>query len=229
MAWEALESGSQVPAALSGSNCGVYIGISATDHGNSGIEDPASADAYTMSGNALSTAANRISHFLNLHGPSMAIDTACSSSLIAIHQACRSLWNGEVDLALAGGMHLLLSPMPFIGFSAATMVSPTGRSRSFDAKADGYVRGEGGGVILLKPLDDALSSEPSWLIGYTPDLRAGGQGSNPTSTSFPPSFLTSPPQNTNKTSSNTHKIRVKTPKKAGLTWANIMNLSLDTM
>ncbi|MBT6273848.1 MAG: type I polyketide synthase, partial [Chromatiales bacterium] len=157
MAWEAIEGGGQRPGALAGSNCGVYIGISATDYGNRNIEDPAAGDAYTMSGNTLSTAANRLSYFLDLRGPSMAIDTACSSSLVAIHQACQAIWCQETDYALAGGMHLLLNPLPFIGFSAASMLSRTGRSRSFDAAADGYVRGEGGGLVFLKPLDAAVA------------------------------------------------------------------------
>ena len=157
LAWEALELSGQKPSSISGSNCGVYVGISATDYTQLSFDDPASGNAYSMSGNTLSTSANRISHFLNLHGPSMAIDTACSSSLVALHLACESLWNGECDSVLAGGMHLLLSPLPFVGFSAARMLSPNGRSRAFDASADGYARGEGGGMVYLKPLSKARS------------------------------------------------------------------------
>ena len=152
MVWEALEDGAQIPERLSQSNCGVYIGISGTDYANSRLDDPASSDAYTMTGGTLSIAANRISYLFNLHGPSMAIDTACSSSLVALHQACQSIWGGETNSAIAGGINLLLTPFNFIGFSRASMLSPTGLCRAFDASGDGYVRAEGGAIVYLKPL-----------------------------------------------------------------------------
>ncbi|MCP5150267.1 MAG: SDR family NAD(P)-dependent oxidoreductase [Chromatiales bacterium] len=152
MAWEALEDGGQVPSRLAGSGCGVWVGISGTDYANSRIDDPASGDAYFMTGGTLSIAANRLSYVFDLHGPSMAIDTACSSSLVALHQACQSLLRNEVPSALVGGVNMLLTPFPFIGFSKASMLAPDGRCRAFDAAGSGYVRAEGGAVLFLKPL-----------------------------------------------------------------------------
>ena len=152
LAWEALEDGGQVPERLAGSDCAVYIGISGTDYANSRVDDPGSGNAYAMTGGTLSIAANRISYVFDLHGPSMAVDTACSSSLVALHQACQSIRRGESATALAGGVNLLMTPFNFIGFSKASMLSPSGRSRAFDAAGDGYVRSEGGAVVFLKPL-----------------------------------------------------------------------------
>ena len=155
LAWEALEDGGQVAERLAGSNCAVYIGISSMDWGHRRVDDPSSADAYFMSGATLSIAANRISYVLDLQGPSVSIDTACSSSLVAIHHACQGLWHGEFSMALAGGVNLLLSPFPFIGFSKASMLAPDGRCRAFDADGKGYVRAEGGALLFLKPLRKA--------------------------------------------------------------------------
>ena len=155
LAWEALEDGAQVPERLAGSDCAVYIGISSTDYANSRIDDPGSGDAYAMTGGTLSIAANRISYVFDLHGPSMAVDTACSSSLVALHQACLGIWRGESASALAGGVNILMTPFSFIGFSKASMLSPTGRCRAFDAAGDGYVRAEGAAVVYLKPLSQA--------------------------------------------------------------------------
>ncbi len=115
-----------------------------------------SAGQHFATGMALSILANRISHVLDLRGPSQVIDTACSSSLVALHQACEALRAGRIEAALVGGVNLLLSPYPFIGFAQAGMLSRRGRCYAFDARADGYVRGEGGAVVVLKPLDRAL-------------------------------------------------------------------------
>lgn len=155
MSYEAMEDAGVKSTSLAGSQCGVYIGISGMDYGQHALDDLASMTAYSMTGNTLSIAANRLSYVFDLHGPSMAVDTACSSSLVALHQACQALRHGEIPMALAGGVSLLMHPYSFIGFSHASMLSASGQCRPFDAAADGYVRGEGGAVLLLKPLPQA--------------------------------------------------------------------------
>lgn len=155
MAHEAMEDAGVKPTSLAGSRCGVYVGISGLDYGQHALEDLASMSAYTMTGNTLSVAANRLSYVFDLHGPSVAVDTACSSSLVALHHACQALRYGEIPMALVGGVNLLMHPYSFIGFSHASMLSAKGRCRPFDAAADGYVRAEGGAVLLLKPLAQA--------------------------------------------------------------------------
>lgn len=156
MSWEALEDGNQLPERLAGTDCSVYVGISSLDYANNRMDDPNVADAYFMTGNTLSIAANRLSYIYDLHGPSMAIDTACSSSLVALHQACSGIWSGESTSSIVGAIHLVLSPFPFIGFSKANMLSSDGRCKVFGAGADGYVRSEGGVVLYLKALEQAL-------------------------------------------------------------------------
>lgn len=143
------------PSRLAGSDCAVYVGISGLDYGIRGLDDLASFSAHTMTGNTLSIAANRLSYVFDLHGPSMAIDTACSSSLVALHQACNALRTGDASMAMVGGVNMLTHPYPFIGFSKASMLSERGRCHTFDASGDGYVRAEGGAVLLLKPLAKA--------------------------------------------------------------------------
>ena len=159
VAWEALENAGQVPSELVGSNSGVFIGICAHDYSDIQLNysEREIINAYTNLGGAMSIAANRISYVFNFQGPSMAVDTACSSSLVAVHLACQSIWNGESELALAGGVHAILKPEMTIGFSKASMLSPDGRCKSFDARANGYVRAEGAGVVVLKPLSSALA------------------------------------------------------------------------
>jgi acyl transferase domain-containing protein/NADPH:quinone reductase-like Zn-dependent oxidoreductase/short-subunit dehydrogenase/acyl carrier protein len=155
LAWEALERGGQVPSRLAGTPAAVYVGISSTEYANIRQGDPAGANAYFMLGATLSIAANRISYLFDLRGPSMAIDTACSSALVALHEAVQAIRQGHASVAVVGAVNLLLSPLPFIGFSKASMLSPYGRCRAFDGAAGGYVRAEGGGVVVLKPLADA--------------------------------------------------------------------------
>lgn len=159
LAWEAMENGGQVPSSLAGTDCAVYVGISSLDYGTRGLDDLASMTAHSMTGNTLSIAANRLSYVFDLRGPSLAVDTACSSSLVALHQACNSLRAGEASIALVGGVNLLLHPYPFVGFTKASMLSAEGRCRAFDAAGDGYVRAEGGVVLLLKPLARAIADE----------------------------------------------------------------------
>ena len=156
VSWEALENALIPPDSLAGTRTGVFVGISSYDYSRLQFDDPESIDAYAGTGNAHSIAANRLSYVFDLRGPSMAVDTACSSSLVAAHLACQSLRNGEADLGLVGGVNLILRPELTITFSQARMLSPDGRCKTFDAGADGYVRGEGCGVVVLKRLSDAL-------------------------------------------------------------------------
>jgi len=156
VSWEALENAGQAAEKLAGSQTGVFIGISTDDYSQRHYGDLAAVDAYVGTGNALSIAANRLSYLLDLRGPSLAVDTACSSSLVAAHYACQSLRNGECSLALAGGVNVILSPELTITFSQARMMASDGRCKTFDAEADGYVRGEGCGIVVLKRLSEAL-------------------------------------------------------------------------
>jgi polyketide synthase 12/epothilone polyketide synthase D len=154
VAWEALEDAGLVASGLAGSATGVFVGISSHDFGDliAGATERTNRSAYKDLGTALSIAANRISYVFDFRGPSMAVDTACSSSLVALHLACESLWKREATIALVGGVNAILRPETSIGFCNAGMLSPTGRCRSFDAGADGFVRAEGAGMIVLKPL-----------------------------------------------------------------------------
>ncbi|WDD92626.1 aminotransferase class III-fold pyridoxal phosphate-dependent enzyme [Burkholderia sp. FERM BP-3421] len=157
-AWAALEDAGISPHSLRGGDAGVFVGIGNTDYMRMLCRDPDRIDRYDGTGSTPSFAANRLSYFLDLHGPSLGMESACSSSLVALHVACRSLREGETSLAIAGGVNLVLSPDMTVAFSQARMMSPTGRCRAFDADADGYVRGEGCGVVILKRLDDALAA-----------------------------------------------------------------------
>jgi phthiocerol/phenolphthiocerol synthesis type-I polyketide synthase C len=157
MSWETFENAGIKPSTVRGSQTGVYIGIATVDYAWRLADDLAAVDSSFATGNTSSIAANRLSFFYDLRGPSMAIDTACSSSLVAFHQACRAIATGEVTQALTGAISLHLHPMGFVGFSKATMLSRRGRCRVFDASADGYVRSEGGGVFLLKDYDQAVA------------------------------------------------------------------------
>jgi acyl transferase domain-containing protein/acyl carrier protein len=154
-AWEALERAGHAPDELRGSATGVFVGISSSDYSMLQLGDPARIDAYAGTGNAHSIAANRLSYALDLRGPSVALDTACSSSLASVHYACQALRRAECDLALAGGVNAILTPHLTIAFSKAQMMAPDGRCKTFDEAADGYVRGEGCGLVVLKRLDDA--------------------------------------------------------------------------
>ncbi len=155
--WDALQDAGQVPERLAGTQTGVFIGIATNDYGRLQWNDLERIDAYAGTGNALSIAANRISYLFDFRGPSLAIDTACSSSLVAVHLACCSLRNGESTLAIAGGVNLILSPAIAINFTKAGAMAPDGRCKAFDARANGYVRSEGAGVVVLKPLSKALA------------------------------------------------------------------------
>ena len=156
--WEALQDGGQVIARLAGSRTGVFVGISSHDHAD-GSASPAYRpllDTHNVTSAAAFSAANRVSRLLDVRGPSFAVDTACSSSLTALHLARQSLRNRDCDLAIVAGVNAILTPEAFIALSKARVLSPDGRCRAFDARANGYVRGEGAGAIVLKPLDRAL-------------------------------------------------------------------------
>jgi acyl transferase domain-containing protein/acyl carrier protein len=155
--WEALEHAGQAPDALEGTEVGVYVGATSSDYVYLQIAagDPGLLDAHYASGIAQSMLSGRVSYLLGLQGPSVTVDTACSSSLVAAHLACQALRQGDCRLALAGGVNLILSPQLFIALSRAHMLAPDGRCKGFDAAADGFARGEGCGVVVLKRLSDA--------------------------------------------------------------------------
>jgi acyl transferase domain-containing protein/acyl carrier protein len=157
LAWEAFDDAGYARERLAGSSAGVFVGISVNEYGLLQADWHDRITGHSGTGNALSIAANRISYFLDLRGPSLAIDTACSSSLTAIHLACRSLREGECEIALAGGVNVVLGPAHSIAFTKAGVLAPDGRCKSFDERADGYVRGEGAGLVVLKSLARALA------------------------------------------------------------------------
>ena len=157
VAWETFEHAGIPPGSVGGTATGVFVGISGIDYFMHLQACNADMDAYLGTGNALSVASGRLSYIFGLQGPSVSVDTACSSSLVAVHLACQSLRNGECDLALAGGTHRIILPHGSIGLSQAHLLAPDGRCKTFDSRADGYVRGEGCGMILLKRLSDAIA------------------------------------------------------------------------
>ncbi|MFQ6017597.1 MAG: type I polyketide synthase, partial [Kiloniellaceae bacterium] len=155
VAWEAVEDAGLARHHLAGTATGVFIGVSNFDYSRLGGHDTESIGIHSGIGTALSIVANRVSYLLDLRGPSVVVDTACSSSLVAVHLACQSLQNGESQMALAGGVNLMLGPEPMIAFSKARMMADDGRCKAFDDRANGYVRGEGAGIVVLKPLPAA--------------------------------------------------------------------------
>ena len=158
VAWEALEMAGCAPDRLNGSATGVFVGITANDYGHLLRSTTSLSNIYMATGNALNAAAGRLAFTLGLQGPCMAIDTACSSSLVAVHLACQSLRSGESSLAIAGGVNATLMPDLFVLFSKWGMMAPDGRCKTFDAAADGFVRGEGCGMVVLKRLSDARAA-----------------------------------------------------------------------
>jgi acyl transferase domain-containing protein/NADPH:quinone reductase-like Zn-dependent oxidoreductase/SAM-dependent methyltransferase/NAD(P)-dependent dehydrogenase (short-subunit alcohol dehydrogenase family)/acyl carrier protein len=158
LAWEALESAGIRPSGIAGTSASVYVGVSAIDYNTLTRSRPAEIDLYAGTGMALSVTANRLSYLYDLRGPSIAVDTACSSSLAAVHLACHSLVSGESSLALVGGVNLMLDPTTYVSFCRANMLSPTGRCSPFGADADGFVRSEGAGLVVLKTLDAARAA-----------------------------------------------------------------------
>lgn len=156
VSWEALEHAGIAPRSLAGSDTAVLMGVNSDDYGKLIMEDLAGIEAWTGIGTSLCGVANRVSHLLDLRGPSVALDAACAASLVAVHQACQLLRDGETSLALAGGVSALIGPGLTRVLDVAGATAPDGRCKTFDDDAEGYGRGEGAGVVVLKRLDDAL-------------------------------------------------------------------------
>jgi 3-oxoacyl-(acyl-carrier-protein) synthase/pimeloyl-ACP methyl ester carboxylesterase/acyl carrier protein len=156
-AWRCVEDSGRRPSSLAGSRTGVFVGVATSDYQNLMTRYGVATEGHTATGVAHALLANRVSHLFDLVGPSEAVDTACSSSLVAVHRAVAAIRAGECDAALVGGVNVLLDPEVFIAFQEAGMLSPDGRCKTFDATADGYVRGEGVGAFLLRPLSAALA------------------------------------------------------------------------
>ncbi|WP_052410165.1 type I polyketide synthase [Paenibacillus durus] len=156
--WQAIEDAGYKASDLSGSKTGMFVGVVSSDYNDLMNEYGVNVEAQTAMGVFHSILANRISYLLNLHGPSEPVDTACSGSLVAIHRAVESIRNGDCDMAIAGGISVIASPHLYIAFNKAGMLSPDGRCKTFDSKADGYVRSEGSGALVLKPLSKAQAS-----------------------------------------------------------------------
>ncbi|WP_406003970.1 SDR family NAD(P)-dependent oxidoreductase [Streptomyces sp. NBC_00987] len=157
LAWRAIEDAGCAASSLAGTETGVFMGVCHADYAEMMEREGARTDVYFPTGTAYSIIANRISYYFDFQGPSITNDTACSSSLVSVYEAVRALCNGECGVALAGGVNLVWSPKHFVAFSQASMLSRTGRASAFDQSADGYVRGEGGAVLLLKPLARAVA------------------------------------------------------------------------
>ncbi|HEY0946763.1 MAG TPA: SDR family NAD(P)-dependent oxidoreductase, partial [Opitutaceae bacterium] len=155
--WSAIENAGYKPADLAGTRTSLYAGVTTGDYLELLKAHDVEIQAQSSTGVAHSILVNRISFLLNLRGPSEPVDTACSSALVALHRAAESIWSGDCELAIAGGVNAMLTPTLHIGFNRAGMLAPDGRCKTFDQSADGYVRGEGVGVVLLKPLDRALA------------------------------------------------------------------------
>lgn len=157
--WHALEDAGTKPSSLSGKKVGVFVGVSTTDYDDVCGESGHEIDVFTSTGLAHSIVANRISYLFNFHGPSEPVDTACSSSLVAIHRSLSAIENEECEIAIAGGVNALLAIKPFAAFSQAGILSPNGRCKTFSSDADGYVRGEGAGAVVLKKLGQAIEDK----------------------------------------------------------------------
>jgi len=180
--WEALEDAGQVAERLEGSNTGVFIGGFTLDYQlmqNFGIFSRYELQTHSATGMMMTMLANRISYVFGFHGPSLAVDTACSGSLVAVHLACKSIWDGECSLALAGGANVMIAPTMTIAESKGGFLSPDGRCKAFDAAANGYARGEGAGVVLIKSLARAQADgDPIYALirgtAVTQDGRTNG-------------------------------------------------------
>lgn len=154
--WKTIELAGYSPAELSGSKCGVFVGVGQGDYNSNDVSDESNINAFTLMGSCNSILAGRVAYLLNLKGPCISIDTACSSSLVAVHQACMSIVNGESDMAIAGGVCIMSTPAMHIMASKIEMLSKDGKCKTFDNAANGFVPGEGVGAVILKPLNKAI-------------------------------------------------------------------------
>ncbi|MFK7734716.1 MAG: SDR family NAD(P)-dependent oxidoreductase [Pirellulaceae bacterium] len=178
VAYRAIEDAGQPTQKLAGNDVAVFVGISSFDYAVAGLsfQDRGVIDAYSNTGGSSSIAANRISYCFDLRGPSVAVDTACSSSLVAVHMACESIWRGDAQMALAGGVNALLLPDFYVAFSQLGVLSPDGKCKTFDASANGYVRSEGAGMVMLKPLSAALRDrDPIYSVVRATALNQDGR------------------------------------------------------
>ena len=177
--YEAIEHAGLRPSRLAGSQVGVYVGASSSDYATRFMFDPSAVDVHMMTGNTLSIISNRLSYSFDLRGPSFTVDTACSSSLVAMHVALEAIREGKIDTAIVGGVNLLLSPFSFVGFARASMLSPSGLCKAFDASGDGYVRAEGALALVLRSVDSAeRNGDPIHAVitgsGINQDGRTSG-------------------------------------------------------
>jgi polyketide synthase PksN len=156
--WGAIEDSGHRVSDLSGTKTGLFVGAATRDYIDMMAMNQAELDGYSASGTSHAILVNRVSFLLNLHGPSAPLDTACSSSLVALHRAIESIHTGSCDMAIVGGVQVMLTPAGHISFGAAGMLADDGKCKTFDSRANGYVRGEGSGAILIKPLEDAIAS-----------------------------------------------------------------------
>lgn len=180
--WEALEDGGMNPRELTGSRTGVFVGLFMHDYENihSANSEYKQMGIHSATGMSTTLAANRLSYIFDFRGPSMVIDTACSSSMIAVHLACRSLYNNEADMCVAGGVNAIIRPENTMILCKASMLSPDGHSKAFDSRANGYARGEGSGMVVLKRLSDAVrNKDPIYALirstATNQDGRSDGQ------------------------------------------------------
>ncbi|HTJ67162.1 MAG TPA: aminotransferase class I/II-fold pyridoxal phosphate-dependent enzyme [Actinospica sp.] len=177
VAWQTFEDAGIAPTSLAGTDTGVFVGVSSHDYADLQMSHLETVNLHAATGNAHSITANRLSYLLDLRGPSMALDTACSSSLAAVHLACQALRSGECSVALAGGVNLMITPGLSVAFAEGRMLTPAGRCRSFDDAADGYVRGEGAGLVCLKPLSAALADgDRVYAVISGSGIGHGGRG-----------------------------------------------------
>ena len=157
LTWEALEHAHLAPNKLRGQSVGVYVGSTNNDYGMIITADPAEAHPYALTGTSSAVIPNRISYAFDFRGPSVSVDTACSSSLVALHQAVRDLRAGDADVAVAGGVNILASPFVTTAFGELGVLSPTGKIHAFSEDADGFVRSDGAGIVVLKRVKEAIA------------------------------------------------------------------------